>query len=96
MNYGKPKRPRRGRSDTAQFYLNAHPACEACNIIEAQEVHHILTRATGGPDENWNFLALCRADHMIFHQLGRRAFAQRFPALAQKIEEACKTGGRKF
>ena len=91
-----PKTARRGRSDAAQFYLNAHRICEACHLIDAQEVHHILTRASGGPDENWNFLALCKYDHNGFHDQGRRSFAERFPHLADKIKEACKTGGRKF
>ena len=95
-HFKPPKTPRKGRSDAAWFYFNSHQVCEACNLIETQEIHHVLSRATGGPDEAWNFLALCKSDHYLYHQMGRRSFAERFPHLADKIKEACKTGGRKF
>ena len=91
-----PKRPRGGRSEAAQFYLNAHPGCEACGIVEASEVHHVITRATGGPDEGWNFLALCMVCHRVWHMIGRKAFSGRYPALTDKIKAACKRMGRKF
>ena len=95
-HYKAPKHPRRGRSETAWFYFNEHPVCEACRFMATQEVHHIITRATGGPDEAWNFLSLCKYDHLGLHDQGRRSFAERFPHLADKIKDACKRMGRKF
>jgi len=92
--YSKTKTPRRGRSEQAQFYINRHPVCEACHIIESQEVHHIVTRATGGPDEDWNFLALCVGDHNLFHDRGFREFCRRFPDLKYKVEAARLHMGR--
>jgi len=88
---GKPYK----RSDVMQFYLNAHPNCEVCGSPIVQG-HHIITRATGGVEEYWNYLALCPVDHTIFHAIGRYSFALRFPQLSDKIEEACRLSGRKF
>ena len=96
MNYPRPKTPRGRRSDAMQFYMNAHVGCEACGIVQSQEGHHILTRATGGPEEDWNFLALCHVCHYVWHNIGRKAFAERYPHLAPKIKEAVKRGGRKW
>ena len=96
MKYGKAKHPYSRRTDQAQFYFNAHPYCEACRLVEARDLHHIITRATGGAEENENYLSLCSVCHTTWHNIGRRAFAARYPHLEAKIQEACKRQGRKF
>ncbi len=96
MNYGRPKHPRSRRSDAFQFHMNAHPICEACRIVESYHAHHIVTRQTGGAEEDYNCLALCVVCHKEAHYMGRRSFAARYPHLEAKIKEACKRQGRKF
>jgi len=78
------------------MYMNIHPACESCGIIESREYHHILSRATGGPSEDWNALALCVSCHQVFHMNGRKTFCARFPKLEAKVKAACQKLGRKF
>lgn len=96
MSYYKKKGKPYRRSDIATFYLNSHRACEACIGFPAEEVHHIITRATGGPDEAFNFLALCKVCHLVFHQIGRASFCKRYPHLEAKVREACDMMGRVF
>jgi len=79
-----------------QFYVNAHQACEACYVLPSDELHHILTRASGGPDEEWNWLALCKGCHILFHSMGRASFCKRYPHLEAKVREACDMMGRVF
>lgn len=95
MKYGKSKRGPYKRSDMAQFYFNAHPACEACGF-PSQDLHHIITRKTGGEEEDFNYLALCKVCHMVWHNIGRVSFATRYPHLMPKIKEACEKQGRRF
>jgi len=84
------------RTKDEQMYINTHPSCEACGIIESKEYHHIITRATGGPSEDWNALALCTICHNVWHMNGRKTFCQRYPKLEPKVRDACKRLGRKF
>lgn len=93
MIYGKKKGKPYKRSDLMTFYLNRHPCCEICGA-QPVDGHHIITRKTGGAEEEWNYLALCRADHQLFHMLGRASFALRFPVVLDKIKQACEKSGR--
>lgn len=95
MKYGKAKGKAYKRSDMMQFYINTHPFCEVCGASPVQG-HHIITRKTGGAEENWNYLSLCRIDHQLFHMIGRYAFAKRFPQFFDKIKLACEKSGRIF
>jgi 5-methylcytosine-specific restriction endonuclease McrA len=95
LKYGKSKRGTYRRSELMQFYINAHPYCETCGHI-TEEGHHIISRKTDGPEEDWNYLALCRVCHMVFHSIGRYSFAQRYPVVRDKIEQACLKMGRTF
>lgn len=96
MNYYKSKRKPYKRSDAGTIYINLHPTCEACEGWKTEELHHILSRRSGGPDEEWNWLALCKACHLVFHSVGRASFAKRYPWLEDKIKAACDKMGRKF
>ena len=91
-----PKRRYTRRTDQGQFYFNGHPTCEACNIVQSQELHHICSRASHGAEEDYNYLALCQICHYAFHKLGRKSFSVRYPHLSAKIQEACRRQGRKW
>jgi 5-methylcytosine-specific restriction protein A len=49
------------------MFLRNHPLCEACmeqgRTTPATDVHHIIARRSGGPDEEGNLQALCHACH---------------------------------
>ena len=75
--------------------MNAHPECEACGF-PSEELHHIISRRSGGLDEEWNWLALCKVCHSIFHNSGRVTFCKRFPHLEDKVKAACDAMGRVF
>jgi 5-methylcytosine-specific restriction endonuclease McrA len=95
VKYTKSKRGNYRRSEMATFYLNAHPKCETCDHT-AEEIHHIISRKSGGPDEEWNWLALCKYCHAGFHSIGRYSFAVRYPSATAKIKDACERAGRVF
>jgi 5-methylcytosine-specific restriction endonuclease McrA len=95
MKYGKSKRGSYRRSELGQFYVNRNPACEICGHT-TEELHHIISRKTGGLEEEWNYLALCRYCHNGFHSIGRYSFAVRYPSVYDKIKTACENMGRVF
>jgi hypothetical protein len=95
VKYGKKKGKPYKRSEMMQFYLNSHPNCEVCGMTPV-EGHHLVTRSTGGAEEYWNYLALCKVDHTIFHAIGRYSFALRYPQFHDKIKQACEKSGRIF
>jgi len=95
VSYYKKKGKPYKRSDLGTFYMNAHPDCEACGF-PSEELHHVLSRASGGPDDEYNWLALCKADHILFHAMGRASFCKRYPHLEAKVCEACDRMGRVF
>jgi len=95
LKYGKKKGKAYKRSEMGEFYMNAHPQCEVCQA-PSTDLHHIITRKTGGPDEYWNYLALCKIDHQVFHMMGRYSFTVRYPQFREKIQSACERMGRTF
>lgn len=38
--------------------------CRLCGNVP-YELHHVLSKARGGPDAPWNLLALCRDHHRL-------------------------------
>ena len=40
--------------------------CEICNFERAPNVAHIIPRAFGGPDDDWNLVHLCANHHYLF------------------------------
>lgn len=46
-------------------YLAAHPLCEDCGVVMANEVHHIEKRIEGGDMSHDNLMALCKPCHSI-------------------------------
>lgn len=79
-----------------QAYREAHPVCEACQQAPSECTHHIVTEKSGGPTEDWNFLALCFFCHTPgIHTLGNRRFIERYPHIGPKIVAARLRMGRK-
>lgn len=67
-----PKPERRKDRKLLDSYFDR--VCVACNARGA-EAHHVRSKASGGPDEPWNLMSLCRTDHTHIHKLGLSAFA---------------------
>ncbi len=64
-----------------------HPVCQVRRPFrcggQSTDGHHILSRARGGPNERWNYLATCHLCHMLLH---------RNPKLAQEAGWLAKVG----
>lgn len=46
-------------------YFDPHP-CEVCSFARAPSIAHIIPKAAGGPDDDWNLLHLCANHHYLF------------------------------
>lgn len=40
--------------------------CRACGAVPPNELAHLVARAQGGPDAEFNIVPLCRACHVLF------------------------------
>lgn len=45
--------------------------CRFCGRRTNLQVHHIILRSQGGPDEDWNGITLCGNDHDRVHRKTR-------------------------
>lgn len=45
--------------------------CRGCGTSRSIEVHHIVYRSHGGPDEEWNLISLCQRCHGSAHGLDK-------------------------
>lgn len=90
------KRTSRTAAETRAMreYREAHPVCEACKMERSQHTHHINTEKSGGPAEDWNFLALCVYCHTEVHARGWLSFSKRYPQVEGKIVAARLRMGR--
>lgn len=52
--------------------------CEICGDIMGVVAHHIKTKGSGGPDEEWNLLALCYVHHTEIHKRGAAYMIQNY------------------
>ena len=41
--------------------------CRSCGLRSTLQVHHIVFRSHGGPDETWNLVTLCESCHSGIH-----------------------------
>jgi hypothetical protein len=46
---------------------------------------HIKSRGSGGTDDEWNLVTMCRVCHSIQHSLGWFRFAQKHPVVMQEL-----------
>ncbi len=47
---------------------------------------HIKTRGSGGVDEEWNLLSLCRAHHTMQGSMGFYRFSEKFPMVKWALD----------
>ena len=45
--------------------------CRVCGKPAPNEMAHLISRARGGHDSEWNLIPLCRDDHALFDQMDR-------------------------
>ncbi len=60
--------------------------CIICGRL-ATESHHIKTVGSGGPDEDWNLLPICRYDHARIHAIGLKKVTEKSPTLESWLLE---------
>jgi len=54
-----------------------HKNCVVCGRPDS-DVHHIKTRGSGGTDDPWNLVHLCRREHAEIHQIGSVRFTKKY------------------
>jgi len=54
-------------SNIFQQVLHKDKKCKVwgCGDTNSLEVHHIIPRSQGGPDEEWNLITLCHKHHNL-------------------------------
>lgn len=79
-NLKKPKR--KVDQNILDIYRNI--SCCIC-AMRPVDPCHIKTRGSGGPDEHWNLVALCRKHHTEQGQLGFLTMFEKYPFFRQVI-----------
>lgn len=67
--------------------------CAICRASNADR-HHIVSRGSGGGDEEWNLIYLCRIHHVEFHTVGWFVFSRKHPVVAERIKNARWLAGK--
>lgn len=67
-------------------YASDTMKCVICNV-QGVDIHHIWRRKSGGTDDNWNLIPLCRKHHTEIHTLGEVTSCVKYESYHQaKIE----------
>lgn len=62
--------------------------CEVKKCRKPGEVHHIISRARGGPDLPWNLMALCPLHHIgEWHGKGVGYMLESYPELNKNLSD---------
>ncbi len=64
----------------------AQNRCVCCGSLNVER-HHFKTRGSGGSDENFNILFLCRLHHVEIHKIGNNRFANKFPEVKKWLSK---------
>lgn len=48
---------------------------------------HIRSRGSGGGDEEWNLIPLCREHHQVQHKIGWVRFCKKNPGVARVLDQ---------
>ena len=54
---------------------------------KAAELHHVKTRGSGGPDEEWNLVPVSRLIHSLWHSRGNTYMARTYPIIKKWLLE---------
>lgn len=60
--------------------------CCACKKHGSVDACHIKSRGSGGPNEGFNLIFMCRADHNAQHRWGWGKFFKKYPNLQKDLE----------
>ena len=61
--------------------------CQACHFWGHRDRCHILSKGSGGPDDDWNILLMCRDCHQTQHQIGILTFLDKHAHLWTILED---------
>lgn len=78
----KPKRVK--NPDLLKSYKDYK--CVACGY-QADEMHHIKHKGSGGDDVLGNLLPLCRTDHVKLHAMGLNTFVDKYKLQAVLLDK---------
>lgn len=78
-----PKMKRTTNESLLEFYRKRR--CDICNSSPPNDPAHIKTRGSGGPDEHWNLMTLCRVHHTEQGQIGFWKMTQKYPFFHQYL-----------
>lgn len=60
--------------------------CVICGIFPCDPCH-IKSVGSGGPDEHWNLMSLCRVHHTEQHSIGFYKMSEKYPFFKQTLGE---------
>lgn len=63
---------------------NDSRSCEVCGDVGADR-HHIRTRKSGGSDDEFNLINLCRKHHSELHYIGTTTFCEKYPRAMEVV-----------
>jgi 5-methylcytosine-specific restriction endonuclease McrA len=67
-------------------YKRPDKACIVCNRMGV-DLHHVKTRGSGGGDESFNLMPLCRMHHQAVHAIGLNMFSRKFINVRDWLED---------
>lgn len=73
------------KADDNVLQLYRHQPCIICG--HPSDPCHIKSRGSGGADEHWNLVALCRGHHIEQHKSGWFVFCQRNPRVGYELDQ---------
>lgn len=68
-----PRKPKKGLgagltpARRKSIYRRDGYACALCGRADGLQIHHVVHRSQGGPDEPWNLITLCPMCHQLAH-----------------------------
>jgi hypothetical protein len=80
-----PKPKRTENRDLLDSYCGK--PCVCCGNPLSTVAHHIKSKGSGGPDEEWNLLPLCYVHHTEIHKRGPSYMIQQYFALGRYLRK---------
>ena len=60
--------------------------CQACGVYGVMDVAHIKSKGSGGGNEEWNLILLCRTHHRLQHSIGWARFVENHQNVMKILE----------
>jgi len=61
--------------------------CLCCGYPGPSDAHHIKSKGSGGGDDAWNVIPLCRGCHQEIHRVGFESFLDKYPHVLEHLEK---------